>query len=118
MQNYILHLVANGEIRLTGGFNGLLEIYYNGWGFICDDGWDTVDANTTCQILGYERAITTSIGRYNASTNYKINYIECLGNETNILDCSYRLYSLYYCSSREHIYLECGPSKSNCFYCI
>ena len=101
--------LAHGELRLTGGFSGLLEVYYNGWGFICDDGWDSTDANTTCRILGYESVIATSIGQYNSSTNYKLNNIECQGSETSILDCNYRIYSLYTCSGSEHIYIECGP---------
>ena len=103
--------IGNGAIRLTGGHIGLLEVYYNGWGFICDDGWDNIDANTTCKILGYETAIATSIRGYNASTNYKLNYIDCSGSETNILDCSYQIYTPNYCSAYEHIYIECGPGE-------
>ena len=84
-------------------------MYYNGWGFICDDGWDIVDARTTCKILGYETVITTLTSRYNETTNYKLRNIRCSGSETSILDCRYSLSSR--CSADEHIYIECGPGR-------
>ena len=101
--------IANGDLRLTAGFSGLLEVYYNGWGFICDDGWDIIDANTTCKILGYETVITTLTSRYNETINYKLRYISCSGSETSILDCGYSLSSD--CHAYEHIYIECGPGR-------
>ena len=98
-----------GDLRLTRGFSGLLEVFYNGWGFICDHGWSIIEANTVCKILGYEKVITTSIGRYNVSTIYKLNSVSCQGNETNILECSYSTLDVDICSANEHIFVECGP---------
>ena len=110
---YLTFSIVNGDLRLTAGFSGLLEVYYNGWGFICDDGWNNVDANTICKILGHETVITTLTSRYNETTNYKLSYISCSGSETSILDCGYSLYS--YCSADEHIYIECGPGRDNIY---
>ena len=46
-----------GMIRLHGGNfvnQGRVEIYCNGkWGTICDDGFDSNDANALCRQLGY-----------------------------------------------------------------
>ena len=101
----------NGNVRLTGGDNGLVEVYYNGWGFICDDEWDTVDSTTLCQILGYSTAISTTTGSFHSSRNYKINYINCGGGESSILDCGYREYIPNFCSQNEHVNVTCGPGE-------
>ena len=101
---------------MTEGNRGILEVYYYGWGFVCDDGWTNLNSNVSCRILGYGSALSTNTSYYYSDVDYKLDYIGCSGNETNILECSYALYSTYspgYCSSSEHIYITCSPGKFN-----
>ena len=48
---------TQGSIRLQGGnaTSGRVEICNsNEWGTVCDDLWDTVDAQVACRYLGFE----------------------------------------------------------------
>ena len=101
-----------GQVRLTNEFSGLLEVFYDGeWGYVCDDGWQEINGDVVCNILGYDGAISSSTRQYSSDVNYRLNFINCTGSETDLLDCSYGLYTPNYCSVDEHVYISCTICK-------
>ena len=100
-------LLVNGQVRLSHGHEGLLEVYNNGWGFVCDDYWDNVDSNVACRSLGFRRA--SSFETYqthpNSTSYFSIDDVHCTGSEINILECPHQ--DVHDCGTYEHIYLTC-----------
>ncbi|XP_069624690.1 scavenger receptor cysteine-rich type 1 protein M130-like [Ranitomeya imitator] len=85
-----IHLqLVNGPSRCAGR----VEIYHNGrWGTICDDSWDKADADVVCRQLDCGSAINAKTGAYygRGTGDIWLNNVECVGNETHILNCKSR----------------------------
>lgn len=107
----------DGEIRLVNGMNareGRVEVCLNeAWGTICDNSFDEVDGSVICGQLGFSRRSTYSNVELINTQYYTIystfissdvqalsgatfgqgtgdpllDILNCLGNETNLLQC-------------------------------
>ena len=100
-------------VRLVNGstiYEGRVEVQYNGiWITVCDYGWDLRDAQVVCSQLGFGRAI---VAQYNAfygkgSGQSWLYYVNCVGNEMTIGNCSYYGYG-YYCSPGNEAGVKCS----------
>ena len=79
--------LANG-----GALFGRVEVYYIGrWGTVCDNSWDINDANVVCRELGFSRASESSTrAKYGqGSGTIWMDGVNCQGDETSLLDCTY-----------------------------
>ena len=60
-----LRLVDNNN-QTSGVSTGRLEVNINGtWGTVCDDSFDSVDADVACRQLGFSGAIATNSSSLN-----------------------------------------------------
>ncbi|XP_071485279.1 scavenger receptor cysteine-rich domain-containing protein DMBT1-like [Diadema antillarum] len=104
---------AQFQVRLVGGSNcreGRVEIYYEGaWGTICDDQWDSNDAEVVCRMLGYpaaERAIgQASFGQ--GEGRIVLDNVQCQGSEERLVDCPHNGFFQHNCFHREDAGVVC-----------
>ncbi|CAH0555311.1 unnamed protein product [Brassicogethes aeneus] len=97
-----------GAIKLVGGrgeFEGNVEILHNGtWGAICDDEWDTAEAQIICKQLGYDNGIAEpTVNSYfgPAKRRYWMDNIYCSGTEHEIHSCRFDGWGENDCSKTE-----------------
>jgi len=109
---------TNGDIRLVGGasyLEGRVEICYNNtWGTVCDDDWDTADANVACGQLGFSQS--GSIARSNAFFGQGtgpifLDDVRCLGTEAQLGNCPNNGIGIHNCGHYEDAGVTCQMSE-------
>ena len=99
-------------VRLVNGGAsvGRVEVYYNGqWGTVCDDDWDTNDANVVCRQLGFSRATGAPRGaKYGeGSGTIWMDNVSCQGGEASLLLCAHNGWGNEDCGHGEDASVEC-----------
>ncbi|RDD42227.1 Deleted in malignant brain tumors 1 protein [Trichoplax sp. H2] len=98
------HGVNKGDLRLVPNvfypgmksMSGRIEVYANGtWNTICGKGFTKTSAELICHRLGYN-GVKSYYKKTNTDGSFGKGYgriimshLQCLGNETSILDCPY-----------------------------
>jgi len=83
----------HGGVRIVAGSlasNGRVEVFIDSrWSTVCDDLWDIRDADVVCRQLGYPRALAAASGNTfpMGSGGILLSRVECVGNESSLLDC-------------------------------
>ncbi|CAB1316863.1 unnamed protein product, partial [Coregonus sp. 'balchen'] len=83
----------SSAVRLVNGRNlceGRVEVWHNRtWGTVCDDDWDTVDANVVCRQLDCGLAVAVgSISEYGQGSGpILLDNVDCKGGETDLGQC-------------------------------
>ena len=100
-------------IRLMGGgaSYGRVEIYHNRkWGTVCDDLWDTNDANVVCRQLGFpggkQAPHRAKYGE--GSGSIWMDDVDCQGGEAMLSHCMFPGWQIENCIHSEDASVVCN----------
>ena len=116
-------------IRLVDGASeneGRLEVQINSvWGTVCDDSWDTDDADVACRQFGYSKAfIADSTTEPGDGLPILFDEVNCNGSESFLWDCANNGIAEHDCRHSEDVFLVCFPDGNSlnvnhvCFMCV
>ena len=122
----VTHLVlptalSNGALRLvnTGStqFGGRLEVYYNKWGTVCDDGWGSSDATVACRQMGFVGVSDSDSSRFGfgaSSQRIWLDDVSCNGSEPQLIDCSHAGIGFHNCFHSKDVGIVCTNGELGC----
>ena len=108
--------------RLVGGPSGregVVQVYNNTWGWICDQQWDVRDADVVCRMIGYTGASTVEDKKapYNYSDYIWMNNVQCKGSENSLFSCLYDEWGNHSCESGYKAGVACNVAEGEYGYC-
>ncbi|KAJ8032717.1 Neurotrypsin [Holothuria leucospilota] len=105
------------DVRLAGGpssSSGRIEVLFNReWRTVCDDGWNLTKSNVVCRQLGYQAAVVTYRSGFfgEGSAFIRLDELECIGNESALLECKQENISGLDCNLRQDAGVLCGSKN-------
>uniref|UniRef100_A0A131YK17 protein-lysine 6-oxidase n=1 Tax=Rhipicephalus appendiculatus TaxID=34631 RepID=A0A131YK17_RHIAP len=105
-----LRLVIGARVTTHEG-RGNVEIFHaDRWGSVCDDEWDTRDAQVVCRMLGHANAsarVTVNAHFGKALRPILMDNVYCTGEELHIEECPFDGWGVHDCGRDEAAGVEC-----------
>ncbi|KAL8562352.1 hypothetical protein ACOMHN_066066 [Nucella lapillus] len=100
-------------------FSGRVMVFYNNtWGTVCNDEWNTHDADVICGMLGYARtgarALTSPFGPGSygpGSGPIWLDNVHCTGGEASVGDCANNGWGRHNCGHNEDSGVACSTTQ-------
>ncbi|XP_072033209.1 scavenger receptor cysteine-rich type 1 protein M130-like [Amphiura filiformis] len=96
---------------------GRVEVFYNGWGTVCDDFWTIANAQVVCRQLGLPYGAAQAVrnsGFGQGSGQIWLNGIFCKGSESILGECHHTGWGGHDCTHKEDAGVRCADSITNC----
>ena len=106
---------GNGDLRLVNGGDstqGRVEVLYEGvWGTVCDDDWDTNDAEVVCRQLGLPSGVAEAVGVAEFGEGEDpiwLDNVLCDGSEARLDACEHNGWGNENCGHGEDAGVRCN----------
>ncbi|KAG7313958.1 hypothetical protein KOW79_022454 [Hemibagrus wyckioides] len=108
--------LTDGSVRLVGGaggFEGRLEVHYQGrWGTVCDDGWTNTNTQVICRQLGYRSGQSMNPERFGVGSGpILLDDVSCTGKEPTLTHCARREWLRHDCKHTEDVAIACSSQR-------
>ena len=89
----------------------LQVLHKDEWGYICNDGWNDLNALVACRQLGYEYGTVLASTEHNTISNPYIkiwmDHVSCSGCEISISECTHKGWGVQDCDVSEVAAVSC-----------
>ena len=82
---------------------------------MCDDYWDTADAQVVCRQLGYPTNNSVAFSILYGNTYVFMDDVSCESHESSLVDCKYN--DDHNCHQKAAAGVKCGKVKAMCTHC-